>query len=293
MAVGDRIAARNQRQEAQQAALPGILGQPCTPTWDLAPEPPGSDSVRWLWAQIAKSPIIARGVLDDPAGKRSFRIVCNREIAVVHPDDAGWLVRAVEPYMTRVKPIWAQTSNTRTVAGGAAGDLTVRAGLFPWIPQQWTCPECWPQIDTSNACDPRCTVDKIWGGADARLRAIWGYDPRAMMPWASNVAELPACNQGGPGGPNTLCMPVDRFCWSQGVQASTYVQAFWQDVAQAVAKYNEVNKDVPPPSQPATSAIAATPAMPIPKRAPNFYPLLAFGFGVGLLSVFVWNVRRN
>jgi hypothetical protein len=268
-----------------------ILGQPCKPSWTLAPIPPGTAYAVWLWEQTIQSPPIAIGSLSatdldtyQPLPPRTFRILCNREIAVVHPDDAGWLVRKVEPYMKVVKPIWAQYSKT-------ASGLAVDAGLFSWLPGSWTCPECWPKIDKSGDCS-ECTVARF-GGPSADLRKLYGYDPRAMLPWAANVRNVPSCGKGGPGGPDTLCMPVDGFCQLLA-SAKDYVSAFWQDVAQAVQSYNSVQDGVRWYAQqtgqakpPQSAAQVSVSSVPVPRRAINFYPLLAAALGAGIFSVFL------
>lgn len=278
----ERIKARAERREANAAALPEILGKPCKAGWTFKDPGAGFDVMAAWWVQTAQSPVIALGNLKMPTGTRTFRIVCDGATAVVHPDDAGWLVRAVEPLMTRVKPIWAHASTTRTLPGG----ISVQAGRFPWLPKQWTCPECWPQIDLSGACNPNCTVQARFGGPWDGLVALYGYDNRLMRPWVSNINQVPDCNKGAPGGENTLCMPVEGACGFN--RASEYIQAFWQDVAQAVGAYNA---NPPPRETTPQTAVVEAPKAPI-KQDVNWLPLLAFGLGTGLLGVFVWNTRR-
>lgn len=277
------------------------LGQPCSPAWLLPPPPQGADPVRWLWEKTIQSPPIAFGRLKMPAptGPRTFRILCNREVAVVHPDDAGWLVRAVAPYMSRIRPIWAERASTVLTGASSASTgtgLRVPAGLFPWLPGPWTCPECWPKLDLSGECSPPCTIDKVWGGPSTSLRDLYGYDPRAMLPWATNIRSVPTCGKGGPGGPDTLCMPVDGFCWATG-SAKDYVSAFWQDVGNAINVYHQAQDylratgQLPPITPSPASASASSTPTPTPlrtiKRASNWYPLLAFSLAAGLVSVFL------
>lgn len=283
MAMGDRIVARAERREEQAAALAGVLGQPCVATWKFRDPGQGFDAMAGWWVQAFQSSVIARGNLNMPTGTRTFRIVCDGKTAVVHPDDAGWLVRAVEPLMQRVKPIWMQAAPTRTLPGG----VTVRAGVFPWLPKQWTCPECWPQPNLTGNCNDACTVTKIFGGPSDGLRVLYGYDNRAMRPWATDVDRIPECNKGAPGGPDTLCMPVEGFC-RLNVPASIYMQTFWQDVAQAVDAYNAN----PPPRETTPQTAVVPQAEPKLKQNVNWLPLLAIGLGTGLLSAFVWNLRK-
>jgi hypothetical protein len=263
-----------------------ILGQPCKPTWTFRDPGQGYDYMAAYWVQAFQGAVLATGALDLPTGSRTYRIICDGHAAAIHPDDAGWVVRAVEPWMRRVKPIWMQAATTRVLPNGAR----VSAGLFPWLPRQWTCPECWPKLDLSGTCNDDCSVTKIMGSPHLGLRALYGYDNRAMRPWVTNVNAVPSCNQGAPGGPNTLCLPVEGFCrfWS----AKAYLAAFWQDVAQASTAYNinraarrEQEKTTPKP------APVSTPK-PQPKRDVNWLPLLAVGLGTGILGVFMWNLRR-
>lgn len=278
----ERIKARAERREEQHAALPGILGQPCTPAWAFKDPGAGFDYRAAVWTQAAASTPIARGTLKLPTGERMFRIICDGQTAVIHPDDAGWVVRAVESRMTRVKPIWAQAATYRTLPDGSQ----VRAGVFPWLPQQWTCPECWPLIDMSGNCNSQCTT-QLYGGPNTDLRALYGYDNRLMRPWAANANQVPQCGQGAPGGPNTLCMPVEGSCklWAN---AKDYIQVFWQDVAQAIGQYNAN----PPPRETTPTASQPVAAVKEPRRDVNWLPLLAFGLGTGILGAFVWNTRR-
>jgi hypothetical protein len=264
------------------AEFEAILGQPCKASWKFKDPGQGYDYMVAMWAQTAKSPPIATGTLLLPTGPRSFRIVCDQTTAVIHPDDSGWVVRAVEPLM-RIKPIWAQPQLNRVLPG----NVNVPAGFFPWLPIQWTCPECWPQTN-STACNEACTVTKIYGGRHEGRIALYGYDNRAMRPWASNIDLVPQCGKGFPGGPNSLCMPVEGFCGFN--PAKDYIQAFWQDAARAVAEYNA--KPAAPRETTPKTAVATTPIKPTPKRDVNWLPLLAVGLGTGLASVFLWNLRR-
>lgn len=268
-----------------------MLGQPCSAKWSMSAPPAGEDQARWLWAETMRSTPIAEGEFwPISGGVRKFRILCDQEVAVVHPDDAGWLVRAVEPFMHTVKPIWAHGDPTTWL-----GDMRVPTGVFPWLPGTWICPECWPKIDMSGECSS-CTMDSSkYRGADANLRQRYGYDPRAMMPWASNILDVPSCGKGGPGGPDTLCMPLYGTCWNAGQTASTYTAAFWQDVGQAVAAYNRESILAQYFAQGggfmglrgvgATAAAGEVAAAPPPKI--NWYPLLAIGLGAGIFSVFL------
>lgn len=271
----ERLVARKARQEEQIRQLESILGQPCKATWTFK-DPGGGDYWVAHWKQTFSSPVVARGNLRLPTGTRMFEMVCNGAIAVIHPKDAGWVVRAVERYMT-VKPIWAKASSTRTLPGG----LTVPAGAFPWIPKQWTCPECYPRPDGS--CIDDCTPRARFGGRmDGRV-ALYGYDNRFMRPWSVDVDVIPECSGAGAGGENTLCMPVEDACGVL-VRARDYFQVFWQDVAKAITKYNEN-----PPARETTPQPAK---VAMPKRDVNWLPLLAFGLGTGLLSVFLRNLRH-
>lgn len=233
------------------------LGTVCDSDLSYGSVPAGQRTAEWLWEQTILRPALGYAVLERPHDPLKFRLLCQpgwgRASVVVHPDEAGKLVRAVAPYM-RTQPVFAQRASTIYLPDGT----TVPAGLLPFMQGQWTCPEC------------------TGGAPDAWYRQTYGYDARCMKPWSRDIQEIGSCYVGGPGNADSLCLPVDG-----GHGDGSAVQfrlEFWGDVAQAVEAYN-------------ADVRAGKPPRGYVKPPGSWMPLLAVGLGTGILATFLWNRR--
>lgn len=299
----------------------------CTPRY-TPDENTGPYAVRHTMERAANAPEALTEALEAPDGSsRPFRVICvdygtdwyRSDLSgaryVVAPEDSGWVLKAVMPFMRQeMRPVLAKPS--RSVLFGSRW-ITAPAWAH-WIQTRWVCPNCIPRRVgerhwDNGSCAPKCDVS-----ADPSL--VWsrryGYDIRVMVPWVRDIisqspnhvcdplADQPGSQVEEP--PPCLPVPVQDVyeCRSSEPTEALYWQDFWGEVGTAITRYNaasraaaEEAKDraepLPPAPPPPPPAPVAPVTSPPPSQAHSALPAVLVGAAALATVTILWRRRAG
>lgn len=307
----------------------------CTPTYDDSIQGGSTYSIRETMQRAAtSSPVLTEQLITPDGRRREFSIVCvnygtgwymskqSGPRYVVAPQDAGWVVRAVAPYMRPgMRPVFARASRSIQMKGGR---WVTAPDWANWVQTRWVCPNCIPQMNNdyagrqrewnNNACSPQCDVSEDPNQTWTRR---FGYDIRVMMPWvrdlrseSNNQTCNPLVDQPGTGLQEPpVCLPIPIFelreCRTP-VGASTpakYWEDFWSEVGKAITLYNASSKAAakeaeieqvpppvaPPPPPPPGPAVARSRSLGEPSSSK--LPLVIGGAAALAVAALLWRRR--
>ena len=245
---------------------------------------------------------VGSGTLHGASKSKTFRVVCDFGVFAIHPDDTGWVLRAVEGYMP-VKPVWMK-GGRKFFRGGKW--ITIPAG-FTFQPTLWSCPDCLPKSVWKNdeiagydnaKCEPGCNAGGLpdTDAYHSSRTERFGYDNRVMHPWttAEDSYDSDACVV-QPGNANTICLPrlalqgndsAGDFCraLALGGYDVKYRKFLWASAGIGIRNYNAHvlagAKDAPPTSTQASKS-----------PTPNYVPAAVAAVLTGVGALLIWRRR--
>lgn len=205
-------------------------------------------------------PLAGVGYLNVGGKRREFGVICvkiPKPIYVIHPKDAGWVIKRVQALMS-IKPAWARP--TRKIPldkkGGDLSRFTEIPDWVDWVDTRWICQQCLPKESADwnpKQCDPGCTVST----ASRNRQFRYSYDNRIMHPWTEKVFDARGSRVGtecerfhpGPRDPSApvLCIPaiIPHTPGCEDHKATGRMERYWADfwgsVGDAIIEYNRRN----------------------------------------------------
>lgn len=308
----------------------------CDVNYDEAIHGSSTYAIRETMQRAATSgPVLTEQLLMPDGSRHDFSILCVNYATgwymskqsgpryVIAPQDAGWVVRAVAPFMRPgMRPVFARGSRAISMKG-----KWINAPAWAnWIQTRWICPNCIPQMNNdyqgrqrewdNNECSPQCDVSGdpsgVWTGR-------FGYDIRVMMPWvrdlrseSGNKVCNPLVDQPGTDAKEPpVCLPIPIFDLREcrtPVGAATYSkywEDFWSEVGKAITLYNASSRAAareaeveqvppprvpPPPPPPPAPAVARSRSLGEPSSK---LPLVIGGAAALAVAALLWRRRSS
>lgn len=307
----------------------------CTPTYE---DFQGSSTyaIRETMERAARSrPVLTEQLVTPDGRTRAFSILCVNYATgwymspnsgpryVIAPQDAGWVIRAVAPFMRPgMRPVFARASRSIQMKGRW---ITAPAWA-DWIQTRWVCPNCIPEMLNdyegqqrqwnNNGCSPQCDVSE---DPNTTWTSRFGYDIRVMAPWvrdlnssSGNQVCNPLVDQPGTGAKEPpVCLPIPiaelRECRTPvgAFTSAKYWEDFWSEVGKAITLYNLSSKAAakeaeveqvppplapPPPPPPRAPLVARSRALDAPSSSSKL-PLVIAGAAVLATATLLWRRR--